>query len=145
MLGQIIAPVGTEEYPPRKRFPIVTAAIVVLNIIVFFFEISILLTRGEDALDIFFKSNVVILWHLFYHYQGVSRIVHSLLVYHAALHRGSLLGGGYSTDRGRGILGAYWRICNRSCTHVHLQKDVGATGYYMTRSNLKYSVISTQF
>ncbi len=60
MLGQIIAPVGTDEYPPRQRFPIVTAAIVVINIVVFFFEISILLTRDEDGMDVFFKSYSVV-------------------------------------------------------------------------------------
>ncbi|NJD78700.1 MAG: rhomboid family intramembrane serine protease [Candidatus Methanoperedens sp.] len=60
MLGQIIAPVGTEEYPPRKRFPIVTAAIVILNIVVFLIELSILLTNGESALDVFFKSYGVV-------------------------------------------------------------------------------------
>ena len=56
MLGQIIAPLGTEEYPPRRRFPIVTATIVALNIAVFFYELSILLTGGQDALDVFFQS-----------------------------------------------------------------------------------------
>lgn len=60
MLGQIIAPVGTEEYPPRQRFPVVTATIVALNIIVFFIELSVLLTEGEDALDVFFKSYGVV-------------------------------------------------------------------------------------
>lgn len=60
MLGQIIAPVGTEEYPQRKRFPVVTAAIVILNIVVFLIELSILLAGGESALDAFFKSYGVV-------------------------------------------------------------------------------------
>ncbi len=60
MLGQIIIPLGTTEYPPRRRFPIVTAIIVVLNIVVFFYELSILLTGGGDALDVFIRSYGVV-------------------------------------------------------------------------------------
>ena len=56
MLGQIIVPLGTTEYPPRRRFPVVTATIVALNVAVFFYELSILLTGGQDALDVFFES-----------------------------------------------------------------------------------------
>jgi len=47
MLGQIIVPLGTAEYPPRRRFPVVTATIVALNVAVFFYELSILLTGAR--------------------------------------------------------------------------------------------------
>ncbi|MCX9010234.1 MAG: rhomboid family intramembrane serine protease [Candidatus Methanoperedens sp.] len=56
----MFVPVGTEEPVPRRRFPVVTASIVALNIIVFLFELSILLTGGEDALSAFFMSYGVV-------------------------------------------------------------------------------------
>ena len=52
----MFVPVGTEEPVPRRRFPIVTAIIIALNIAVFLFELSILLTGDERALDAFFRS-----------------------------------------------------------------------------------------
>ena len=52
----MFVPVGTEETIPRRRFPIVTAIIVLINILVFLFELSILLTGGQEGLSNFFKS-----------------------------------------------------------------------------------------
>jgi membrane associated rhomboid family serine protease len=49
-------PVGTEEIIPRQRFPAVTAAIVVINILFFLYEIYILITGGEEGLIAFFNA-----------------------------------------------------------------------------------------
>lgn len=46
-------PVGTEEYTPRQRFPVVTITLVVINSLVFLFELFLLLTGGEQALNAF--------------------------------------------------------------------------------------------
>lgn len=56
----MFVPVGTEEPVPRRRFPVMTASIVAINIIVFLFELSILLTGGEGALNTFFISYGVV-------------------------------------------------------------------------------------
>jgi membrane associated rhomboid family serine protease len=46
-------PVGTEETAPRQKFPIVTVTIVLLNSLVFLFELFLLFTGGEQALNLF--------------------------------------------------------------------------------------------
>ena len=52
----MFAPIGTEEPVPRRRFPVVTAGIIAVNITVFLFELYILFTNGEEALNSFVKS-----------------------------------------------------------------------------------------
>jgi membrane associated rhomboid family serine protease len=49
-------PVGTEEIIPRRRYPVVTAAIVVINILFFLYEIYILITGGEEGLIALFNA-----------------------------------------------------------------------------------------
>ena len=49
----MIVPLGTEEPTPRRSFPIVTALLVGLNVLVFFREVQILLTHGQEALNAF--------------------------------------------------------------------------------------------
>lgn len=46
-------PVGTEEAQPRQKFPIVTVLIVLLNSLVFLFELFLLYSGGEGALNAF--------------------------------------------------------------------------------------------
>jgi membrane associated rhomboid family serine protease len=51
--GKMFAPLGTEEIIPRRRFPVMTAAIVVINSLVFLYEVFILITSGEQGLSAF--------------------------------------------------------------------------------------------
>jgi membrane associated rhomboid family serine protease len=46
-------PIGTEEYTPRQRFPVVTLTLVAINSLVFIFELYLLYTGGQQALDAF--------------------------------------------------------------------------------------------
>lgn len=46
-------PLGTEEATPRRRFPVVTVAIVALCSLVFLWELFLLLLGGEEALNTF--------------------------------------------------------------------------------------------
>ena len=52
----MFAPVGTEEIIPRRNYPVMTAAIVAINIIFFLYEIFILVTEGSQGLDGFFNA-----------------------------------------------------------------------------------------
>ncbi|MGB4523309.1 MAG: rhomboid family intramembrane serine protease [Methanothrix sp.] len=52
----MFAPVGTEEIIPRKSYPIVTAAIVAVNVLFFLYEIFILITEGQVGVTSFFGS-----------------------------------------------------------------------------------------
>ena len=47
----MFAPVGTEEIVPRRTFPVATAAIVTINILVFLYQAFILITQGEESLN----------------------------------------------------------------------------------------------
>ncbi len=47
----MFAPVGTEEIIPRRTFPVATAAIVAINILVFLYQAFILITQGEESLN----------------------------------------------------------------------------------------------
>jgi membrane associated rhomboid family serine protease len=49
-------PLGTEEQIPRQRFPIVTATIVGINILVFLFQLALLWVAGEQALYLFITA-----------------------------------------------------------------------------------------
>jgi membrane associated rhomboid family serine protease len=49
-------PLGTEEQIPRQRFPIVTATIVGINILVFLFQLALLWEGGEQALYLFITA-----------------------------------------------------------------------------------------
>ncbi|HKZ83691.1 MAG TPA: rhomboid family intramembrane serine protease [Anaerolineae bacterium] len=49
-------PVGTEEHTPRQRFPVVTTAIVALNVLVFLVEVFVLYNGGEEALTVFITA-----------------------------------------------------------------------------------------
>ena len=49
-------PVGTEEVVPRQKFPIVTITIVVINSLVFLFELFLLFMGGEQALNEFIMT-----------------------------------------------------------------------------------------
>jgi len=49
----MLIPIGTEEPTPRRTFPVVTAALVALNVLVFAREVQILLTQGQEALNAF--------------------------------------------------------------------------------------------
>jgi len=49
-------PIGTEEYTPRQRFPIVTLTIVAINVLVFLLEMFLLFAGGEDALGMFITA-----------------------------------------------------------------------------------------
>lgn len=52
----MFVPVGTEEMTPRRRFPLVTLTLVVLNSLVFLFEGFLLLSGGEQALNTFITA-----------------------------------------------------------------------------------------
>ncbi len=56
----MFVPVGTEEPTPRRRFPVMTAAIVMLNILVFIYEVSLIITTNEGALNNFITAYGVI-------------------------------------------------------------------------------------
>ncbi len=47
-------PYGTREEPPKRRFPLVTTLLVLINIIVFIFEAMILFNLGEPGLAALF-------------------------------------------------------------------------------------------
>ncbi|MDD5468850.1 MAG: rhomboid family intramembrane serine protease [Anaerolineales bacterium] len=49
----MFVPIGTEELKPRRRFPVVTAILVAINSLVFLFEVFLLLSGGEQALNTF--------------------------------------------------------------------------------------------
>lgn len=49
-------PVGTEEYRPRQRFPVLTVVLAALNSLVFLFEVFLLFTGGEGALNSFIAT-----------------------------------------------------------------------------------------
>jgi len=49
-------PVGTEEYETRQRYPYVTIILVVINSLVFLFELFLLWTGGEQALNTFMTA-----------------------------------------------------------------------------------------
>ncbi len=53
-------PVGTEEMSPRRRFPVVTVTLVVLNSLVFLFESFLRYSGGEQALNTFITAFGVI-------------------------------------------------------------------------------------
>jgi membrane associated rhomboid family serine protease len=46
-------PFGTREIIPRQRFPVITAALVVINIAVFVYQVMIQLTLGDTGLSAF--------------------------------------------------------------------------------------------
>jgi membrane associated rhomboid family serine protease len=46
-------PVGTHESPPRRRFPLVTTVLVLLNSLIFLYEFYLLFTVGDQALNEF--------------------------------------------------------------------------------------------
>jgi membrane associated rhomboid family serine protease len=52
----MFVPVGTEEAVPRQRFPVVTVVLVGINSLVFLFELFLLLTGGEQALNTFITA-----------------------------------------------------------------------------------------
>jgi len=52
----MFVPVGTEEFAPRQRFPLVTVTLVTLNVLVFLLEMFILLMGGEEALGAFMAA-----------------------------------------------------------------------------------------
>lgn len=52
----MFVPVGTEERPRRRRFPLANATVVATNMVVFVIELGILLTAGEAGLDRFFTD-----------------------------------------------------------------------------------------
>ncbi len=49
-------PIGTEEYTPRQRFPVVTLTIVAVNTLVFLYELFLLLNGGEQGLNSFIMA-----------------------------------------------------------------------------------------
>ncbi len=49
-------PIGTREYPPRRRFPIVTIILVLTNVAMFAWELSIQVSGGDPALSDFFMK-----------------------------------------------------------------------------------------
>src|SRR5574338_1632283 len=49
-------PIGTEEATKRHKFPIITVIIVVLNSLVFLFELFLLFTGGNQALGLFIRN-----------------------------------------------------------------------------------------
>ncbi|MDD2694516.1 MAG: rhomboid family intramembrane serine protease [Anaerolineales bacterium] len=56
----MFVPIGTEELKPRRRFPVVTATLVAINSLVFLFEVFLLLSGGEQALNTFITAFGVI-------------------------------------------------------------------------------------
>lgn len=52
----MLIPIGTNERIPRRRFPVVTVAIVTINVLVFLFEMLVLFGGGSNALDAFFTA-----------------------------------------------------------------------------------------
>lgn len=52
----MMVPVGTQENPPRTRFPIFTLIIVLVNLLVFSYELLVLNNGGEEALNVFVNS-----------------------------------------------------------------------------------------
>lgn len=52
----MFVPIGTEESQPRRAFPVVTVSLVAVNILVFLFEVVLLLTAGQSALQWFFAN-----------------------------------------------------------------------------------------
>ncbi len=52
----MMVPVGTQENPPRTRFPIITLIIVLVNLLVFSYELLVLNNGGEEALNAFVTS-----------------------------------------------------------------------------------------
>jgi hypothetical protein len=49
-------PVGAEESTARRGFPVVTTILVALNSLVFLFELFLLLSGGEQALNMFIAA-----------------------------------------------------------------------------------------
>ena len=49
-------PVGTDETRPRRSFPIVTLALVAVNVAVFGYELVVLVNGGEEALNSFIQA-----------------------------------------------------------------------------------------
>jgi membrane associated rhomboid family serine protease len=56
----MFVPIGTEEATARRRFPAVTVSLVVLNSLVFLWELFLLLTGGQEALNLFITASGVI-------------------------------------------------------------------------------------
>jgi len=52
----MFVPTGTEEIIPRRRFPVMTAAIVAVNTLVFIYEVLILITEGAEGLNAFINT-----------------------------------------------------------------------------------------
>lgn len=52
----MFVPTGTEEIVPRRTFPVMTAAIVAVNILVFIYEVFLLLTEGAEGSNAFFAT-----------------------------------------------------------------------------------------
>lgn len=56
----MMVPVGTQEHPSRARFPAVTLIIVLVNILVFFYELLVLSVGGDEALNVFVNTYGVV-------------------------------------------------------------------------------------
>lgn len=52
----MLVPLGTKEPMGRRHFPFVTLAIVAVNILVFLYELGLLLNGGQDALNAFINN-----------------------------------------------------------------------------------------
>lgn len=88
----MFVPIGTEQAVARRRFPVVTAALITINVIVFLIEAALLLTGGEEALNLFVLRFGVVPAHVTGAQEGaipaVLTLFTSMFVHGSLLHIG---------------------------------------------------------
>lgn len=141
----MFAPVGTEEIIPRRSFPAVTAAIVALNVLVFLYEIFMLITGGEDGLNSFLQAVALVPGHVT---DGQSAIlpnyltfITSMFVHAGLLHIASnmiylaVFGDNVEDLLGPGLFAVFYLLCGLAASLAQIAADptsmipnVGASG-----------------
>ena len=141
----MFAPVGTEEIIPRRSFPAVTAAIVALNVLVFLYEIFMLITGGEDGLNSFLQAVALVPSHVTDGQRAILpnylTFITSMFVHAGLLHIASnmiylaVFGDNVEDLLGPGLFAVFYLLCGLAASLAQIAADptsmipnVGASG-----------------